>query len=86
VIQIRIHLFDDLRPTDVQQHVTAEIPSKCGPALRSAIEDISNTIGGRLVSDMKFSLEDALTEAATALAPLRIAINQIVPEGHPDYE
>jgi hypothetical protein len=82
MIHLRITLEDDTTGATA----TAEIPTAFGPALRSAIEDISNTIGGRLVSDLKFSLEDALTEAAMALAPLRVAINQIVPEGHEDYE
>lgn len=84
MINITITLKDDT--TGFGDIATAEIPSKFGPALRSALEDISNQIGGRLQSDMKFALEDALTEAVTALAPLRVAVNQIVPEGHKDYE
>lgn len=82
MIHIAIGFIDDT--TGVNSY--AQIPTKFGPALRSALEDISNQIGGRLQSDMKFALEDALTEAATALGPLRAAINQIVPEGHKDYE
>lgn len=78
---IIIHLEDDT----IRASSTACIPTRFGPALRSVIEDISNQIGHRLQGEMKFALEDALTEAATALGPLRAAINQIVPEGHPDY-
>ncbi|MCC2627770.1 MAG: hypothetical protein K0S14_1420 [Thermomicrobiales bacterium] len=82
MINICIGLHDDLTGAIA----TAEIPSEFGPALRSALEDLSNIIGERLVGVHKFEREDALTFAATAVGTLRAAVNQIVPEGHPDYE
>lgn len=63
-----------------------EIPSVFGPALRSALEDLQNTIGERLVGVHKFEREDALTNAATALAPLRAAFNEVIPAGDPNFD
>jgi hypothetical protein len=85
VIKIQFRVVDDLT-ADVVPPVTTEIPSEFGPALRSALEDLSNILGERLVGVHKFEREDALTFAVAALGPLRAAVNQVVPEGHPDYE
>lgn len=85
MLKIHITLKDTERP-GAQNIVDAEIPSEFGPALRSALEDLSNIISERLLGVHKFEREDALTFALTALGPLRAAVNQIVPEGHPDYE
>lgn len=82
MILIRISVHDTL--TGTTSH--AEIPSEFGPALRSALEDQQNLIGERLVGVHRFEREDALTAAATALAPLRAALNDVVPEGDPNYE
>lgn len=64
----------------------AQIPSRFGPAFKSAIDEIANTIGERLSGIHKYEKEDALTEAVTALGSFRAALNRVVPEGHPDYE
>jgi hypothetical protein len=73
------------RPKPRTLRITFEISSEHGPALRSAIEEISNEIGGRLEGAYRFAREDALTYAATALGSLRAAINEKVPEGSKDY-
>jgi hypothetical protein len=82
VIKIRLTVEDTLSGASAE----TEIPSEFGPALRSALEDLNNILGERLVGVHKFEREDALTFAVTALGPLRAAVNQVVPEGHPDYE
>jgi hypothetical protein len=86
VIKIHITLEDTLASTPTRKVVDAEIPSEFGPALRSALEDLSNILSERLLGVHKFEREDALSFALTALGPLRAAVNKIVPEGHPDYE
>lgn len=85
MLKIHLTLVDTEQP-GTQKIVDAEIPSEFGPALRSALEDLSNIISERLLGVHKFEREDALTFALTALGPLRAAVNQIVPAGHPDYE
>lgn len=80
---IRIEIWDTDRP-NVGGY--AEIPSIFGPALRSAMEDITNEIGGRLEGIHKYEKEEALTEAAIATNALRAAVNQVVPAGHEDHE
>jgi DNA replication initiation complex subunit (GINS family) len=82
VIRLRFMLEDTLTGVDT----LSEIPSEFGPALRSALEELNNTVGERLASVHKFDREDALTRAATALGTLRAAINAVVPEGDPHYE
>ena len=79
---ITIHFLDD----ETGRAADVAIPSRFGPALRSAIEDISNEIGGRLEGIHQYTKEDALTEAATALGPLRAAVNAVIPVGHVDHE
>lgn len=44
------------------------------PALYSAVEEITNEIGGRLEAPHRYAREDALTRAARALGPLREGI------------
>lgn len=82
MIVIRIH------DTEATPHseVRAEFPSIFGPAFRSAMEDITNEIGGRLEGIHKYEKEDALTEAAIATNALRAAVNQVVPAGHEDHD
>ena len=77
-------MIDTERPSAGVARV--EIPSIFGPALRSAMEDITNEIGGRLEGIHKYEKEDALTEAAIATNALRAAVNQVVPVGHEDHE
>jgi hypothetical protein len=55
------------------------------PALRSAVDEISNDIGGRLTGSHSFAKEAALTDAAIALAALRKAVFAKVPAGDPFY-
>lgn len=76
----------NIRDTDTGREAFVEIPSVFGPALRSAIEDLSNEIGGRLEGIHVYQQEDALTEAAAALGPLRAGVNRVVPEGHVDHD
>jgi hypothetical protein len=56
-----------------------------GPALRSAIEEISNTVGGRLVGSHRYAKEQALTDACVVLGALRAAVNSVVPNADPNY-
>lgn len=81
---IHISIIDTESPSPFYHGV--EIPSQFGPALRSAMEDICNEIGGRLEGIHQYEKEDALTEAAIATNALRAAVNQVVPVGHEDYE
>ncbi len=64
---------------------TATTPTLNGPSLRSAIEEIRNEVGERLVGPHKFAKEAALTRAAAGLAALASAINGVFPEGDEDY-
>lgn len=82
MIHLRIAFLDDITGAVAE----AEIPSEFGPALRSALEELQNTIGERLVGVHPFEREDALTRAATGLAPLRAAFNTVVPQADPHYE
>jgi hypothetical protein len=82
MIVIKLTVEDTLSGASAQ----ADIPSEFGPALRSALEDLSNILGERLVGVHKFEREDSITFAVTALGPLRAAVNQVVPQGDPNYE
>jgi len=55
------------------------------PALRSAVEEISNTVGGRLEGRYEYDVEQALTNAAVALGSLRAATFAAIPAGDPNY-
>jgi hypothetical protein len=81
-----INIVITLTDTKTGAESRAEIPSEFGPALRSALEDLSNLISERLLGVHKFEREDSLTFAVTALGPLRAAVNQVVPAGDPNYE
>lgn len=72
---------DDLPPIRISFTVRAAV----APALRSAIEEISNDIGGRLTGSHRYAKEQALTDAAIALAELRVAVTRKVPAGDPNY-
>jgi hypothetical protein len=65
--------------------ITFEVPESMAPALRSAIEEISNEVGGRLEGAHRFNREDALTRAAVALGIRRRAVNKVVPAGDKGY-
>lgn len=79
-------------PLDRQYHgharmirISFEVREEHAPALRSAVEEISNEIGGRLEGPHAFAKEEALTNAAIALGALRAAVNAKVPAGDPYY-
>ena len=55
------------------------------PALRSAVEEIRNEVGGRLEGAHRYAKQDALTYAATALGSLFAAIARKVSAGDPNY-
>jgi hypothetical protein len=46
------------------------------PALYSAVEEISNSVGSRLEGPHQYAQQDALTRAARALGPLRAGISR----------
>lgn len=62
------------------------------PALYSAVEEISNEIGGRLEAPARYAREDALTRASRALGQLRAGVSDALsragfesPLGDKDY-
>ncbi len=61
-----------------------EVADEHAPALRSAIEEIRNEVGGRLEGAHRYAKQDALTYAATALGSLHAAIAKATPCGHED--
>lgn len=65
--------------------ITFDVLDEHAPALRSAIEEISNEVGGRLEGLHRYSKEHALTKAAVALGTLRAAICKVVAAGDPTY-
>lgn len=54
-------------------------------ALRSAIDEISGEIGGRLEGPHAYDKEAALTHAAAALGSLRAEVNSKVLSGNKNY-
>jgi hypothetical protein len=64
---------------------TVTIADVHAPALRSAIDEIRNEIGGRLEGNFEFAKEEALTAASIALAALAGGINAVVAEGDEHY-
>jgi hypothetical protein len=66
--------------------VTVNVPTSHAPALRSAVEEIRNELGGRASGAHQYNKEDAVTRALDAVAKLASGINYVVPEGDPDYE
>jgi hypothetical protein len=65
---------------------TFTIPNEFGPALKSAVDEISETIGARLEGPHAYEKEGALTHAAAAIAALRASVNQQVKRGSAAYE
>lgn len=62
-----------------------EVEAKHAPALKSAIDEISNEIGERLKNAAEYAVEDAWTYAAVGLGKFRAAISTQVPYGDPNY-
>lgn len=56
-----------------------------GPALRSAVEEISSIIGSRLEGSHSYPKEFSLTDAAITVGSLRAAVNKAIPAGDPFY-
>jgi hypothetical protein len=76
------------RPTpknDPEITIRFTIRSSKGPALRSAVDEISNIVGARLEGAHRFAKEHALTDAAIALGALRAAVNAAIPTGDQNY-
>lgn len=69
----------------VERHTRAEIQGEHLSALRSAIEDIRDQIGTRLLSPAPYDVEAALTRAAAAVGALAAFVNALVPAGDPHY-
>jgi len=64
---------------------TFTVPFEHCSALRSAIDEISNEVGGRLEGPHAYDKEQALTHAAAALGALRAEVNAKVPAGSKHY-
>lgn len=62
-----------------------EVPRSCAPALKSALDDVTEKNGTKLEGVNQFAVEDAWTRGAIALGALRAAVTKMVPEGDPDY-
>lgn len=60
--------------------ITFSVPEEISPALRSAVDEISTTVGRRLEGSYSFAREQALTDAAEALGVLRAAVNRKIPK------
>lgn len=65
--------------------ITFEIKDEHAPALRSAVDEISNTVGTRMESRYSYDVEDALVRASIALGTLRAAVCEKIPEGDAHY-
>lgn len=65
--------------------ITFEVRDCDAPALRSAVDEISNTVGTRMEAKYTYEQEDALVRASIALATLRAAVCAVVPNGDPNY-
>lgn len=65
--------------------ITFSIPIEIAPALRSAVEEISHTVGTRLEGSYSFAREQALTDAAESLGALRAAVNRLIPREDQHY-
>jgi hypothetical protein len=73
---------------DTQTGVSAiaDIPAEHAPALRSAVAEIRDTLGGRVEGAFSFKKEHALTRAASAIGRMAAALNLVIPEADRDYE
>lgn len=66
-------------------HFSFAVYTDQAPALRSAIDEISNDLGGRLTGSHSFAKEEALTDAVIALGILRKEVFSKVPAGDAHY-
>lgn len=65
--------------------ITIRIPDSHGPAFKSAVDEMSDTLGTRLESQHRFDKEEALTHAAASFGVLRAAVSEQVAEGNRYY-
>lgn len=65
--------------------ISFEVPDQVAPALRSAVEEISNAVGGRLEQAFSFATEQAFTDAVIGLGALRAAVCEKIPAGNAAY-
>lgn len=79
---IRIELNDTINGTITQ----VEIPSEHGPALKSAIGEIRDRLGGRLAGSHRPAKEAALTRALAAIGDFAQGLSTITTKGDADYE
>ena len=77
---IRVSICDDT----TQSTATADIPSEFGPSLRSAIQEIRDTLGGRVEGMFSFKKEHSLSRAVTAVGRLAAALNLVITEADPE--
>lgn len=70
---------------DPEITISFTIRKSKGPALRSAVEELSSIIGSRLEGQHKYDKEFALTDAAITVGSLRAAVNKAIPAGDPAY-
>jgi len=69
----------------LQQHISFTIWAEHGPALTSAIEALTNEVGRRLETMNGAVTDQALTNAAAALGPLRAALYAANHAGDPAF-
>lgn len=62
-----------------------EIPAAHGPALRSALDELKSSIGGKLEKPSTYAREAALTRASNAVGKLFAAVCKSVPKYDTDY-
>lgn len=76
-----------LKPEDELLTFTFQVPRKHTPALRSAVMEISGTIGNRIVGARnRPAHERALTSAVIAVGALRAAVTAQVPVSDRNYK
>jgi hypothetical protein len=68
---------------DGARTATAEIPSEFAPALRSALRDLRDGIGG--LSLHSYAELDAQAQASAAVAALYVVLSTVVPKGDSRY-
>lgn len=64
---------------------TFEVQERHGPALRSALEEITDAVASRAERPHSYAVEDALAGALCSLGALRAAVYPRVPAGDPYY-
>lgn len=75
----------DIENTAGMVRISFEVADEHAPALRSAIDEFSNTLGTRLEGAHSFAKEQALTDAVICIGTLRAAVNRAVPKGDANY-